>query len=119
MTTKKLSRDVDAMNERHDGRALRDLRKEIHASPDVVAAKAGLSRAQVGDLERGNWRTETPTREEAISLYLAAIEAIKNPPEPKKKQLSPRSAAAVTSMLAMSGVWETDSRIRPSRLKRF
>jgi transcriptional regulator with XRE-family HTH domain len=107
------------MSEKHDGKALRDLRKEIHVSPDVVASKAGLTRAQVGDLERGDWRTASPTREEAICLYLSAIEVIKNPSEPKKKQLSPRSAAAVTSMLAISGLWETGSRIRPSRLKRF
>lgn len=114
---------IHVHEEKHDGKALRQLRNALHVGPYEVAQVANLTRVQLGELERGDWGNwNNLTRQEALDRYLDALARIeriqKEPPAPKPKP-SNRGAEKVMSIL-MGGLAFADPRPLPqSKLKRW
>lgn len=114
---------IHVHEEKHDGKALRQLRNALHVGPYEVAQVANLTRVQLGELERGDWGNwNNLTRQEALDRYLdalARIERIQKEPPAEKPAPSRRGAEKVLGIL-MGGLAFVDPRPLPqSKLKRW
>lgn len=114
---------IHVHEEKHDGKALRQLRNALHVGPYEVAQVANLTRVEVGELERGEWGNwNNMTRQEALDRYLdalARIERIQKEPPAEKPAPSRRGAEKVLGIL-MGGLAFVDPRPLPqSKLKRW
>lgn len=114
---------IHVHEEKHDGKALRQLRNALHVGPYEVAQVANLTRVEVGELERGDWGNwNNLTRQEALDRYLdalARIERIQKEPPAEKPAPSRRGAEKVLGIL-MGGLAFVDPRPLPqSKLKRW
>lgn len=114
---------IHVHEEKHDGKALRQMRNALHVGPYEFAQVANLTRVQLGELERGDWGNwNNLTRQEALGRYLDALVRIERiqtePPAPKPKPSS-RGAEKVLGIL-MGGLAFADPRPLPQfKLKRW
>lgn len=89
---------IHVHEEKHDGKALRQLRNALHVGPYEVAHVANLTRVQIDELERGDWGNwNNLTRQEALDRYLDALARIERiQTEPPARFHNPSSSVGNT-----------------------
>lgn len=68
-------------NWKEEGKALRETRLSLKASPEDVMEKSGLSRIEIGDLEKGVWNSKKD-RQKSVDSYVMALIEIEDKSEP-------------------------------------
>lgn len=68
-------------NWKEEGKALRETRLSLKASPEDVMKESGLSRTEIGDLEKGIWNSEKD-RQKSVDSYIMALIEIEDKLEP-------------------------------------
>lgn len=104
---------------RQTGRILREMRQGLHESPEELARIAGLTRVQLGELEKGTWggAWNKIGWEEAKERYFQALAAVEKrnttpPPSPRRSR---GNNAAIAWLLLSAGLACTQSTKQPTK----
>lgn len=112
---------IDFGERKETGRILRNMRKELHESPESLARIAGLTRVQLGELEKGTWGEWNPMPwEDAKERYFQALAAVekRNTTPPASRKSSGRGGRMAMQMLAM-GLAFAPQRDLPQRRAKY